>query len=543
MPREVEWEFSDSGGASGQFHATSAVVTNLRSMLAKGEMDNAVELYESCVDNVGDVLLADLPSSSSKLQRSLANLFYRARDYKRAAAACERLGEWEAAAKAYESAYAYDQAASCYLRMNDPRKAAAIYQKAGNHAKAAEIYNGVKDYASAAGALESSGDPLAAAQLFARLNDHRRAAQALAKIQANEPKYVPAMTLLAEVLVAMGRRDLAAQRLATALPRDGVVRDAATAELVYRLGGLLLEAGDAPRAVRVYEMLRAMNPPYKDVGARLAQAASLAGTVMPPPPSPPPLPQAPAVPVAPAHSGTIQVVGVSAPMAARTTATLQGLSGPTAPVAPSGGGGGGAGGGGGGGGPAGDPFASLDGNLFGSKGGGPQNPAFGLDPRGGPSPQHLGGPINRMEGYDLLKTLPIFEDLSLDEMKDFYNLCEPIMYEAGAVIIEQGQPGEALVIVREGNIRVTKRDGVGKDIPIATLGAGKYVGEMSLIDEGPTSARVIAADRVKALRIRKDAFQTYLFTHDLVALRVFRTFTRTLVQRLRETNARLAAHH
>jgi CRP-like cAMP-binding protein len=144
-----------------------------------------------------------------------------------------------------------------------------------------------------------------------------------------------------------------------------------------------------------------------------------------------------------------------------------------------------------------------------------------------------------MEGYELLKTLPIFEDLSLDEVKDFYNLCESAVYEPGAVIIEQGRPGEALIIVREGSMLVSKIDGE-KEIPIATLSAGKVVGEMSMIDDAPTSARVVAAERVKAFRIRKDAFQHYLFTHDLVALRVFRTFTRTLVQRLRDTNARLA---
>jgi tetratricopeptide (TPR) repeat protein len=478
-------------------------------MLARGEMDEAVQLYESCMENVGDLMMGELPAASSKLQRALANLFYRARDYKRAAAACEQLGELEAAARAYESAYAYDRAAACYARMNEPKKAAAVYVKAGNFMKAAELYTATKDYAEAAAAMESAGDNLGAAQLFLRLNDQRRAAQALAKVQPGEPKFVASLILLGEVLNGMGRRDLAIQRMATGMPRDGLIRDPVTAELAYRLALLLAEAGDGPRATRVFELLRAMSPPYKDSVARLAAAQSL-----------------------PAGAAPIHVTGgmaaVSVPPqgspriagASSQVSTVPATPGSHLPPPLSSGVGVP---------PVNDPFASLDGAI-GDKSVPPQEAARPM----------AGQFITRMEGYELLKTLPIFEDLSLDEMKDFYNLCEPVIYDAGAVIIEQGRPGEALVIVRQGSLRVTKLEG-GKETTLATLPAGRFVGEMSLVDDAPTSARVVAAEKVKAFRIRKEAFVGYLFTHDLVALRIYRSFTRTLVQRLRETNAKLSA--
>jgi len=51
---------------------------------------------------------------------------------------------------------------------------------------------------------------------------------------------------------------------------------------------------------------------------------------------------------------------------------------------------------------------------------------------------------------------------------------------------------------------------------------------------------VKAAEKVAAFRIKKDAFRSYLYTHDMVAMRVYRSFTRTLSDRLRDTNARLA---
>ena len=111
-----------------------------------------------------------------------------------------------------------------------------------------------------------------------------------------------------------------------------------------------------------------------------------------------------------------------------------------------------------------DPFAALDTTM----------PAIDT------------GVVTRMAGYELLKTLPIFEDLSLDEMKDFYNLCEQVAFEPGEVLIEQGRPGQALYIVRSGSLHVVAVEPSGHERPLTTLPAGIYVGEMSLIDESPT---------------------------------------------------------
>jgi CRP-like cAMP-binding protein len=143
-----------------------------------------------------------------------------------------------------------------------------------------------------------------------------------------------------------------------------------------------------------------------------------------------------------------------------------------------------------------------------------------------------------MEGYDALKALPIFEELSLDEMKAFYTVCESIYFPKGEVIIEQGHPGEGLIIIREGNCVVTKVEHGGRETKLATLGPGKYVGEMSLIDDAPTSARVRAQDNVKALQIKRDRFEQFMFANDRIALRVYRTFLKTLTERLRQQNAR-----
>lgn len=483
---EMEYEFSDSG-EGGQFLATGKVVTFLRAHLAKGEIDLAVALYESCVENVGDALMLEFKIASKPVQKSMANMFYRARDYRRAAAACEVIGEWGAAAKAYEASMVWDRAAACYQKAGNKAKAAAMLQKAGDPRRAAELYFESNDAGAAAQALEAAGDHLGAAQLSIRSGDKKRAAQQLAQVPPNDPQYPRAVALLAEVLVDLGRRDLAIQRLASAIPRDRKIKDPATAELAYKAGLLLAASGKAAEAATAFEMVRLYNPSFKDVAQRLVALGNEAT-----------VPSS----ITPASTG-------SGPRIAPSS-TAPGAP----PVAPA---------------RSVDPFSALDGNPFAGK-------AAATGELEVPST----GYVTRMPGYELLKTLSIFEDLSLDEMKDFYNLCEQVSFQPGEVLIEQGRPGQALYIVRQGSIGVVAVEGA-REIPIATLPAGKYVGEMALIDDAPTSARVKALEPVKAFRIRREAFRNYLYTHDLVALRVYRSFTRTLAERLRETNARVKA--
>ncbi len=482
----MEWEFDETGSSGGQFMATGKVIEQLRRHLAKNEVDDAVKLYESCVqETVGKQLWEEFTAASVQMKKNIANLFYRSRDYERAAAACEDLEEWNAAARAYAASYKWDKAAACHLNAGDQKKAASMFAKLGDHRKAAEILFKAKDFTSAADQLAKSGDSVGAGQLFMRAGDDEGAARALSQVPSNHPQFVQAVGLLSEVLVKLGRRDLAAQRLAMALPRGQPLQSKMMAEIAYRLGRLMWEQNQVDHARHAFELVLAFDKNYKDT-ARLY--ASIEGNQT--------------APVAPASTGAFRAVkGTPAP-------SVKGIP------------------------PAGatDPFAALDGNPFAPRPDAPRPPA--------PAETVPVGYVQRMDGYDALKQLPIFQDLTLDEMKALYGVCDQVSFADGDILIEQGHAGEGLFIVRDGSIRVTKIEGGGRQSVLAELPAGKYVGEMSLFDDAPTSARVTAVGAVKALLIRKDRLQQLMFEHERIALHVYQTFVRTLSERLRKQNAK-----
>ena len=61
------------------------------------------------------------------------------------------------------------------------------------------------------------------------------------------------------------------------------------------------------------------------------------------------------------------------------------------------------------------------------------------------------------------------------------------------VIIKEGAPGDSMYIILAGRVKVYSEDGHGKEVILATLGPGEYVGEM-VLDGGPRSANVITLE-------------------------------------------------
>ena len=97
-------------------------------------------------------------------------------------------------------------------------------------------------------------------------------------------------------------------------------------------------------------------------------------------------------------------------------------------------------------------------------------------------------------------------------------------YRAGAVILRQGQLGEYMYVVQEGELDV-HIDGQY----IRTLGKEEIFGEMALIDGSPHSADVVAKTECKVAAIDERRFLFLVHESPVFALHVMRI----LVKRLR----------
>jgi len=135
---------------------------------------------------------------------------------------------------------------------------------------------------------------------------------------------------------------------------------------------------------------------------------------------------------------------------------------------------------------------------------------------------------------EFLRNLPLFASLPEADLEVLYAQAEPIEIQPGDLLIEEGAPGDALFVLIDGQLQVTKRSG-GHDVKVDVRLPGAVIGEMSLIDNAPRSASVRGLTPSHLLRVSKDAFERTLSTSPAAALATLHT----VVARLRQNEALL----
>ena len=108
-------------------------------------------------------------------------------------------------------------------------------------------------------------------------------------------------------------------------------------------------------------------------------------------------------------------------------------------------------------------------------------------------------------------------------------------FAAGEIIIRENDIGEAAYVIEQGRVKVTKKRG-GRTVHLAELGPGGTIGEMSMIDEKPRSATVIAIEDSILREVHRNEFSAALQHETDAAIRLLRV----IFERLREADARIA---
>ena len=132
---------------------------------------------------------------------------------------------------------------------------------------------------------------------------------------------------------------------------------------------------------------------------------------------------------------------------------------------------------------------------------------------------------------DVLKSVPLLGTMSRRHLDLVARHADEVSVPAGRVLARQGGLCREFFVVLEGRARVEQS---GKRI--AAIGKGEMLGEMSLIDNKPRGATVIAETPMTLLVIESRSFGVLL--DDVPELR--KKVLVTLCERLRAANAKLA---
>jgi CRP-like cAMP-binding protein len=136
---------------------------------------------------------------------------------------------------------------------------------------------------------------------------------------------------------------------------------------------------------------------------------------------------------------------------------------------------------------------------------------------------------------DVLQKSHLFNGLDDEHIERIVTLFEECSWKEGEEIIGEGEEGKGLYIITDGVVMIrTKLGG-----EMATLKGVTTVGEVSLVDDRPTTASVIARTDVRAAALKKGEFMAFLERDPHIGYVVMRNIARLLCTRFRRTQARL----
>jgi len=136
-----------------------------------------------------------------------------------------------------------------------------------------------------------------------------------------------------------------------------------------------------------------------------------------------------------------------------------------------------------------------------------------------------------------LRRVKILAGMSEEQLERFAQFMQVEKIPQWAVIVKQGDPGDTMYLILQGELRVRINVG-GKETSLTTLGVGEFFGDISLFDQGPRSADVVANADSVVLKISASAFDELSKKAPDLATPFLRAMGQTLSARIRADNKR-----
>ena len=143
--------------------------------------------------------------------------------------------------------------------------------------------------------------------------------------------------------------------------------------------------------------------------------------------------------------------------------------------------------------------------------------------------------MTMLSSLDLIRRVPLFSMLTNDQAQGIADSVVKKRFRRGEIIVEHGRKSNALFILLNGRARVLTADSRGREVILAVLQPGDYVGEMSLIDDSPHSATVRAEVQTDMLVLGRADFARCLPENSSLSYAIMHG----LVQRLRAADRQI----
>jgi len=131
---------------------------------------------------------------------------------------------------------------------------------------------------------------------------------------------------------------------------------------------------------------------------------------------------------------------------------------------------------------------------------------------------------------EMLEKASLWSGLDRKDLKFIVRLSKERKYETGEVIVRKGEGTVGFYLILDGSVEIRSNG-----TTLSKLGPGQFFGEMSVVDNQPRSADVVAIEPSRCLILSAWSFNALISEHPKIARKILQEF----VRRLRDTNKAL----
>ncbi len=140
---------------------------------------------------------------------------------------------------------------------------------------------------------------------------------------------------------------------------------------------------------------------------------------------------------------------------------------------------------------------------------------------------------------EILKQIPLLSKLSKRELKIISKFAFERTFEPNEFVFKTGQPGAAMFIIKEGEVKIVKQNSDEDYVEIARLGKGDIFGELALLDSSPRSAGALVSEPTTAIAIFREDLNKLLETHPEIGGNIMMHLAIITGKRLKDTTAQV----
>ena len=130
-----------------------------------------------------------------------------------------------------------------------------------------------------------------------------------------------------------------------------------------------------------------------------------------------------------------------------------------------------------------------------------------------------------LEQVTFLRNVPIFNELSDQELEKIAALGVRKKYKKGSIILLEEETGAALFVIITGKVKIVRMDDDGREVILSILSESDFFGEMAILDGLTRSASVVATSKSELFMIHRRDFIKLMNDYPMVAIALLRELT------------------